>query len=438
MECSDISNLREAANSYLFLLQHYDWGYTEPNNESVTRLVRAIANVDLGKMGEVLAQHNVNQNRIIEELVEPTLKIIGDLEKEIGDNMPTIIKNIDPEASKVFKFCKDLSNMLRCEYEKLKLRRITDPTFADIEAVEKLRLFGLGYYGDLTFDDFIKEYIIKDEPHIVVLRRLKYIISQCTDEQMKMGLSKFLYWRKCDEDAIGELNGAFDNFIKFYDHAADLSPITSEGNRDEVTTRMFSVLEWCKQYDKELKTQMVNRPLLKDVEDLSVLATYICKSFDNWSSVIGNDSVTLELFNSVAYILDNVIVPTIKQRNPTSPKQEPNPKPQLTPSVEATTKDDVPLLDLMLLDKDEQKQKLLDVLHKLIDGKKGKHVALVLLVCEKCGLMNKPTHQILSLAFGGIGTKSGYNKYYSKGLVAYTQEQIKGIETHILPFINGH
>lgn len=102
---------------------------------------------------------------------------------------------------------------------------------------------------------------------------------------------------------------------------------------------------------------------------------------------------------------------------------------------EPPTKGDATLFDLMLLDNQEQKQKLLDVLHKLIDNRKGKDVALVILVCEKYGLMRKPSHQILKKFFSNIGAKSGYNNYHSKGLGGYAEEEIKGIETHILPFI---
>jgi hypothetical protein len=148
--------------------------------------------------------------------------------------------------------------------------------------------------------------------------------------------------KDCSKDAIKELQNAFVGFYMYFDHAANVSPIPPDRNRDEVTTQLFNVLEWCKQHDNELKTQLVNRPLLKDVENLCILATHICESFDNWSSIIGNDAVTLELFNGVADILDNVIVPTIEQRNPTSKQPEPTPEPQPTPLVEATTKDDAP------------------------------------------------------------------------------------------------
>ena len=120
------------------------------------------------------------------------------------------------------------------------------------------------------------------------------------------------------------------------------------------------------------------------------------------------------------------------------PDEDSLPEPQPLPPFQATAKDDAPLLNWVLLDNPEQEQKLIDVVHKLIDGKKGKHVALVVLVCEKHGLMNKPTHRDLTSIFGDIGTKSGYNHYYSKGLSSYTTEQIQGIETHISPFLNGH
>lgn len=228
--------------------------------------------------------------------------------------------------------------------------KLTDPTFDDVDAVEKLQEFGSGSYGDMAFDDFIKEYIIKGLSHIAVVRRLKHMISQCADEQTKRDLSKFLYWRKCDEDAITELQDAFVDFYRFYDHAADVSPIHSDGNRNDVTTRIFSVLEWCKEHDKELKKQLVDSPLLKDVEDLSVIATNICESAGNWCSVIGNDAEPFELINDVAFILDNAIVPTIKQRKQTSCTPEATPEPQPSPSVRATAKDDAALPDFLYME----------------------------------------------------------------------------------------
>ena len=148
--------------------------------------------------------------------------------------------------------------------------------------------------------------------------------------------------KDCSKDAIKELQNAFVGFYMYFDHAANVSPISPDRNRDEVTTQLFNVLEWCKQHDNELKTQLVNRPLLKDVEDLGVLATHICEGAENWCSAIGNDAVTLQVINDVAIILDNAIAPTIKQRTLTPTPSQPTPEAQTSPSVQATAKDDAP------------------------------------------------------------------------------------------------
>lgn len=94
--------------------------------------------------------------------------------------------------------------------------------------------------------------------------------------------------------------------------------------------------------------------------------------------------------------------------------------------------------DLMLLSDVEQRQKLFDALSRLLINAKGKYAAMVFLVCVKHGLMTRPSHSLLTATFGDIGHPSGYNNYYSKGLGAYTQEEIKGIETRLNEFIDSN
>lgn len=87
---------------------------------------------------------------------------------------------------------------------------------------------------------------------------------------------------------------------------------------------------------------------------------------------------------------------------------------------------------------DEQKSKLLEKLHVLIDGKKGKYVAFVIRSCVKHGLMSKPKFPILKQTFGEIGNISGYRKYYYLNpLKEDEKREINGIETHILPFLDS-
>lgn len=108
-----------------------------------------------------------------------------------------------------------------------------------------------------------------------------------------------------------------------------------------------------------------------------------------------------------------------------------------TPPKKTTTAKNKPrktktIMDFMLLKDDDQKQKLLNVLHDLIDGEIGRRVALVILVCVKRGLLkSKPSYTVMKNAFGNIGAKSGYDDQYSMGLKHYTEEEIKGIEEYI-------
>lgn len=85
------------------------------------------------------------------------------------------------------------------------------------------------------------------------------------------------------------------------------------------------------------------------------------------------------------------------------------------------------LYECMLID-DEKKPMLLDILLKLINGKKGKDVALVILVCVKYHLMTRPPHKILASVFGEIGSPQGYNDYYNRGLDYFRPDEINRIE----------
>ena len=66
----------------------------------------------------------------------------------------------------------------------------------------------------------------------------------------------------------------------------------------------------------------------------------------------------------------------------------------------------------------DDKGELLALLHKLIDGRKGKFVAIVIKVCCDCGItMAKPTYTQVKKEFGDIGDKSGYNAYMTDGKI---------------------
>ncbi len=82
-----------------------------------------------------------------------------------------------------------------------------------------------------------------------------------------------------------------------------------------------------------------------------------------------------------------------------------------------------------------QQDKFLKKLHSLVDGKKGKAVALVIRLCVETGLMSKPTFGVLLNEFPGVGNKSGYNRYYREFPTIYTEYEKNGIKKHLEPFI---
>lgn len=80
-----------------------------------------------------------------------------------------------------------------------------------------------------------------------------------------------------------------------------------------------------------------------------------------------------------------------------------------------------PLADVMLNDNTGEKLKKL---HTLIDGKKGKSLALIIMACVKQGYMTKPTYQQLANEFGDIGSRQAYTNYSDEN--RFTASEIGG------------
>lgn len=109
--------------------------------------------------------------------------------------------------------------------------------------------------------------------------------------------------------------------------------------------------------------------------------------------------------------------------------------PKRSANIKSSSRKPKTFEELITLKDIKKKPDFLKTIHSLIDGEIGKHVALVILVCLKNGLLkSKPSYTIMINTFDNIGAKSGYDYQYSLGLKHYTEEEIKGIETHILPF----
>ena len=87
----------------------------------------------------------------------------------------------------------------------------------------------------------------------------------------------------------------------------------------------------------------------------------------------------------------------------------------------------------LLVSADKQAE-LLKKLHQLIDGKKGKAVALVIRSCVELGLMSKPTFGVLKAEFGDIGHHSNYDKYFSGYPQRYVEHERQGMIRNLEPF----
>ena len=66
----------------------------------------------------------------------------------------------------------------------------------------------------------------------------------------------------------------------------------------------------------------------------------------------------------------------------------------------------------------------LQKVHTVMNGKKGKDAALIVLACIKKGWMPKPTFTQVAEEFGDIGAQQGFTKYlYEKW---FTKDEIEG------------
>lgn len=81
------------------------------------------------------------------------------------------------------------------------------------------------------------------------------------------------------------------------------------------------------------------------------------------------------------------------------------------------------------------KDGLLKKLHTLIDGKKGKFVAEVIYTCKNLGLIKeKPKFPVIEREFNGVGSKQGFNNYYSKPYT-FDNGELQNIRAFLTEFL---
>lgn len=101
--------------------------------------------------------------------------------------------------------------------------------------------------------------------------------------------------------------------------------------------------------------------------------------------------------------------------------REGQPQPIKPNSIQSKGRPTKPFKDMMIDDADGCK---LQKMHLIMDGKKGKSFALLILACMKKGWILKPTYTQAKNEFGDIGSKQMYNNYLYEN--KFTDEELEG------------
>lgn len=88
-----------------------------------------------------------------------------------------------------------------------------------------------------------------------------------------------------------------------------------------------------------------------------------------------------------------------------------------------------------LLCAEDKKDDVIQLLHSMIDGKKGKEVGLVVMAVKRAGIATKITYTQMRDEFGEIGNQSGYNRYTKEprhqGEIYFQEDEITPIKERI-------
>ena len=215
MHYYNITDLRESAGGYKMLTKYDpDFILQSPEHyriaEPIERLHNAIDELsytDNGKLviktdeiRNVLDAYNPNQEHIAESLSN-VIEVVTDLRDHVGKHMGALLR-IDPGASNVFCFLNAIVPILETELQRVIERKKYAPTEDDEKAVkDNLIPFIEGKYGDMTFDDFMRVYVVNGISQVSVVRRLSHMIANCPEDKTKGLLIDYLDHHKLENDA---------------------------------------------------------------------------------------------------------------------------------------------------------------------------------------------------------------------------------------------
>lgn len=182
---------------------------------------------------------------------------------------------------------------------------------------------------------------------------------------------------------------------------------------------------------------------IKQIADGRLTRGEVIKHLKNWSKDSVKDFLDGMVADAIAILMDGGNTPANQVKSNRLSDMVDFIATELLPNYDKLRKPIQPasmdkkigegFMDCFLV-QDYRKEDLLKKLHLLIDGKKGKAVALVIHLCVDLGLMYKPTFSVLLEEFPGIGNKSGYNAYFRGYPARYTEQEINGIKANLIAF----
>ncbi|MDH6343339.1 hypothetical protein M2480_001328 [Parabacteroides sp. PFB2-12] len=123
------------------------------------------------------------------------------------------------------------------------------------------------------------------------------------------------------------------------------------------------------------------------------------------------------------------MIPKTDKAEPATPKK----RRKVAPTTSEKGRPVVPFRECVY----DDNEPLITELHRLLKGKKGKDVALVIQACIAEGLITRPTYTAVRDEFGDIGNKSGYNSYLGApdSFTKVERDTVRGL---LRPFKTNH
>lgn len=197
------------------------------------------------------------------------------------------------------------------------------------------------------------------------------------------------------------------NWVQFGDYPEDGDFITNNEDRDRAIEIIGQLYHHLEPYNQQIRADY-----------------QIYDQMDRWErhNIQGEDGWILARLHWICEFYDTHIKFMDELRSSQQPQQapivgKPQQKKKRGRRVEA--------FKSVLMGTDEElKERRLQRLHKVADGRRGKEFAKLILAAIIEGWISKPSHTQVNAEFGDIGSKTGYNRYLVETM--YSEAEIQG------------